>query len=136
MVRPPRRATALSWTVLGIVAQVSDPPEEPEEGEPGPRRGCGSGPDEPESPLRGWIDPDDRLWRHPSERVARPGPAGRTRRSCSTPRQRQPYRGAVMVLVGVGAVMAVGAWVVVLLSPASQRPLQSASRDTATRAPR
>ena len=37
---------------------------------------------------------------------------------------RHPYRGAIMVLVGVGAVAAVVAFVIVLLSPASQRPLQ------------
>ena len=34
-----------------------------------------------ETPLRGWIPPDDRLWRHPSEMVAgRPGGAGTTRK--------------------------------------------------------
>jgi S1-C subfamily serine protease len=36
-----------------------------------------------------------------------------------------------MVLVGVGAVMAAVAWVIVLLSPASEHPLESASLDTA-----
>jgi S1-C subfamily serine protease len=36
-----------------------------------------------------------------------------------------------MVLVGVGAVMAVVAWVIVLLSPASDHPLESASLDAA-----
>ena len=36
-----------------------------------------------------------------------------------------------MVLVGVGAVMAVVAWVIVLLSPASEHPLESATLDTA-----
>ena len=49
--------------------------------------------------------------------------------------QRHPYRSAVMVLVGVGAVMAAVAWVVVLLSPASQRPLEGATPDTAAAAP-
>ncbi len=56
---------------------MSDTPEQPDDGEPGPEEGGGAGPDEPESPLRGWIDPDDRLWRHPSEVAARgagPGP--------------------------------------------------------------
>ena len=51
------------------------------------------------------------------------------------PPQSHPYRGAVMVLVGVGAVMAVVAWVVVLLSPASQHPLRGATTDTAAAAP-
>ena len=108
---------------LGIVAQVSDTPEEPEDGAPGPGEGGGSSPDEPEAPLRGWIDPDDRLWRHPSE-VAGPGPAPDVP-SLLHPPPGHNYRSAVMVLVGVGAVMAVVAWVIVLLSPASDHPLDS-----------
>ena len=108
---------------------MSDTPEEPEDGAAGPAEGVGSGPDEPDAPLRGWIDPDDRLWRHPSE-VAGPGPGpgvpGRF-----PPPPHHNYRGAVMVLVGVGAVMAVVAWVIVLLSPASDHPVESATHDTA-----
>ncbi len=98
---------------------MSDTPEEPEEAEPGPEEGGGTGSDGPESPQRGWIDPDDRLWRHPSE-VAGP-PTGAPLLLNVPPRQ--SHRGVVMVLVGVVAVMAVAAWVVVLLSPASQHPL-------------
>ena len=79
----------------------------------------------------GWIDPDDRLWRHPSE-IAAPGSEAPALLNAP---QSHPYRGAVMVLVGVGAVMAVVAWVVVLLSPASQRPLQGATTDTDAAAP-
>ena len=101
---------------LGIVAQVSDTPEEPEDGAPGPEEGGESGQDGFESPQRGWIDPDDRLWRHPSE-VAGPGPAPDFRFPLDPP-SRHNYRSAVMVLVGVGAVMAVVALVIVLLSPA------------------
>ena len=40
-----------------------------------------------------------------------------------------------MVLVGVGAVMAVVAWVIVLLSPASDHPVESATQDTAAGGP-
>ena len=80
---------------------------------------------------RGWIDPEDRLWRHPSE-VTGHGP-GEVPVLLNAP-PRHPYRGAVMVLVGVVAVMAVVAWVVVLLSPASTRPL-STTRDTLAAAP-
>jgi len=40
-----------------------------------------------------------------------------------------------MVLVGVGSVMAVVAWVIVLLSPASEHPLRSTALDTATSGP-
>jgi len=112
---------------------MSDTPEEPDEGEPGPGEGGGQGADEPEAPLRGWIDPDDRLWRHPSE-VTGGGPGtGEVPVLLNAP-PRHPYRGAIMVLVGVLAVMAVVAWVVVLLSPASTRPL-STTRDTAAVAP-
>jgi putative serine protease PepD len=113
---------------------VSDTPEEPEEVEPGPEEGAEGGegtPDGAEAPLRGWIDPDDRLWRHPSEVAA---PSSEAPVLLNAP-QRHPYRGAVMVLVGVGAVMAVVAWVVVLLSPASQRPLQGRTADTVAAAP-
>lgn len=96
---------------------MNGPPEEPETGEPGRDEG-GADPDEPESRLRGWIDPDDRLWRHPSE-VA-PGAGGRP---VLSPPPKRRYRGPLMVLIGAGAVAAVGAFLVVLLSPSSQPPL-------------
>jgi putative serine protease PepD len=115
---------------LGIVAQVSDTPDEPEDGTPGPEEGGSGGQDEPDSPLRGWIDPDDRLWRHPSE-VAGSGPARDVPFVRNPPPPRHNHRNAVMVLVGVGAVMAVVAWVVVLLSPASDHPVESATQDSA-----
>ena len=108
---------------------MSDAPEEPEDGAPGPGENGEIGPDEPETPLRGWIDPDDRLWRHPSE-VAGQGPAPGAPPPV-TPPPHHNYRSAVMVLVGVGAVMAVVAWVIVLLSPASEHPLEQATRDSA-----
>ena len=118
---------------------MSDTPEQPDEGEPGPEEGGGAGPDEPESPLRGWIDPDDRLWRHPSEVTAGgsgPGPAaGPDTPVLLNAPPRRPYRSAAMVLVGVAAVAAAVAWVVVLLSPASQKPLSSATGDTVANAP-
>ncbi len=108
---------------------MSDTPEEPRDGDLGPDEGGTGDPDEPEAPLRGWIDPDDRLWRHPSE-VNTPDAPG-----FGAPR-RHPYRGAVMTFVGVAAVMAVVAWVAVLLSPASQRPLSdTAARDDAAGVP-
>ena len=118
---------------LGIVARVSDTPDEPEDGTPGPGEGGEGGRDEPDSPLRGWIDPDDRLWRHPSE-VGGSGPA-REVPFLLNPPPRHNYRSAVMVLVGVGAVMAVVAWVIVLLSPASDHPPESATHDTAATGP-
>jgi putative serine protease PepD len=108
-------------------------PDEPEDGTPGSGEGIGSGPDEPDAPLRGWIDPDDRLWRHPSE-VAGSGPPPNLPFPLNPPPQRQ-YRNAVMVLVGVGAVVAVVAWVIVLLSPASDHPLEPSTQDTAASGP-
>jgi S1-C subfamily serine protease len=112
---------------------VSETPEEPEDGAPGPNEGGGSSQDGADSPQRGWIDPDDRLWRHPSE-VAGPGPSTDVPFQLNRP-TRHNYRSAVMVLVGVGAVMAVAAWVIVLLSPASEHPLESAPQDTAASGP-
>jgi putative serine protease PepD len=103
---------------------VSGPPEEPESGDPGRDEG-GADPDEPESPLRGWIDPDDRLWRHPSEQV----PAVRAAGPVLSPPAKHRYRGTLMVFIAAGAVAAVGAFLVVLLSPASQSPLKGAGRN-------
>jgi S1-C subfamily serine protease len=110
---------------------VSDQPEEPADGEPVPHDGAADDAD-PDAPLRGWIDPDDRLWRHPSELGAGPGaqddpPTGPVTLS---PPQRHPFRNVAMILIGVAALVAVVAWIVVLLSPASQHPLSSATKDT------
>ena len=102
---------------------MSGQPEEPEGGEPG--REEGADPEEPEAPLRGWIDPDDRLWRHPSEQV----PAVRPARPVLSPPPKRRYRGALMVFIGAAAVAAVGVFLVVLLSPASERPLAGSGRN-------
>jgi S1-C subfamily serine protease len=99
---------------------VSGPPEEPEHG-PGRDEG-GSDPDEPQ---RGWIDPDDRLWRHPSEQV----PAVHDDRPVLSPPPERPYRRPLMLFIAAAAVAAAGAFVVVLLSPASQKPLKGAGHD-------
>ena len=76
---------------IGCVVWTGDPPSGPVLGtlppvsseSPGPED---TGPDDPDHSaadgdgLRGWIDPDDRLWRHPSESGA-PGPAAPTGRA-------------------------------------------------------
>ena len=49
---------------------------------------------------------------------------------------RHPWRSAVMVAVGAVAAMAVVAWVVLLLSPASDHPMPSATSDTQEGTPR
>ena len=104
---------------------MSGPPEEPESGEPGRDEG-GADPEEPESPLRGWIDPDDRLWRHPSEQVPAVRPVG----PVLSPPAKHRYRGALMVFVAAASLAAAGVFLVVLLSPASQSPVTEAGRDT------
>jgi S1-C subfamily serine protease len=103
---------------------VSDTPEEPREGDPGPEEGSGG--DDAESPLRGWIDPDDRLWRHPSEvpTAADGGPV------LLQPPPGKGHRTALMALVGAAAVVAVVVFVVVLLSPASDHPSTGGPADT------
>ena len=103
---------------------MSDVPEEP--GPDGPGHAEGEGPEDPDVPLRGWIDPDDRVWRHPSEQAAG---SGEDPVLLEAP-ARHPWRGVVMVAVGAIAVMAVVAWVVLLLSPASDHPMPSATGDT------
>ena len=86
----------------------------------------GADPEEPESPLRGWIDPDDRLWRHPSEQV----PAvGAVARPVLSPPSKRNYRGPLMLGIGAAAIVAVGAFVYVLLSPASQPPAQTSGQN-------
>jgi S1-C subfamily serine protease len=111
------RCDGTSAVDLCSLALVSGPPEEPEHG-PGRDEG-GSDPDEPQ---RGWIDPDDRLWRHPSEQV----PAVQEDRPVLSPPPERPYRRPLMLFIAAAAIAAAGAFVVVLLSPASQKPLKDA----------
>src|SRR3974390_1729993 len=112
------RCDGTSLTDLSSLAQVSGPPEEPESGGRGRDEG-GADPEEPEAPLRGWIDPDDRLWRHPSEQGPAVGGAG----PVLSPPPKRRSRGPLMVLIAAAAVAAAGAFLVFLLSPASQSPL-------------
>ena len=109
---------------IGSLAPVSDTPDEPVDGESGAEAGAG-GPDEPGAAQRGWIDPADRVWRHPSELA----PGGTSPVLLNAP-SHHPYRGAFMVLVGVAAVMAAVSFVLVLLSPASTRPPTGSTHDT------
>ncbi len=91
-------------------------PDEPEDGRPGPEGGGNL--EDPDTPLHGWIDPADRIWRHPSELG---GGAGAVPMVLNPPHH-HPYRNTAMTLVGVAAAMAAVAWIAVLLSPASDRP--------------
>ena len=107
---------------------MSDTPEEPIDGEPGP--GENGGGDDPESPHRGWIDPDDRLWRHPSE--VRPSAAAGP--VLLHPPSGKRHRTTLMLLVGAAAFVAVAVFVVVLLSPASDHPSTGGPADTSVAA--
>ena len=101
MVRPGGRADGTFLDFLGIVAQVSDTPEEPEDGDAGPGEGGGSGPDEPECPApRAGSIPTTGCGATP---VRWPARARRrtSRRALNAP-PRHNYRSAVMVLVGRG----------------------------------
>ena len=111
------------------MSESPEEPEEPQDGEPDPDdESLGS--DEADAALRGWIDPDDRLWRHPSE-AATPSAGHAPARRLIEPPARHPGRNVAMVLVGAAAVVAVVVWVVILLSPASDHPLTATTRDTA-----
>jgi S1-C subfamily serine protease len=124
MVRPGPRRDPKSPVGIGSLASVSETPEEPVDGEPGSGAGNGD-PDDPHSPQRGWIDPADRIWRHPSELA----PGGASPVLFNAPAHR-PSRAAIMVIVGVAAVMAAVAFILILLSPASSRPQAGSTRDT------
>ena len=126
--RPARDGTTRAD--LGSLAQVSDTPEEPVEGEPGPEEGGGG--DDADSPLRGWIDPDDRLWRHPSEVPTAADPAGPV---VLQPPEGKRHRTALMALVAAAAVVGVVAFVVLLLSPTSDHPSTGGPSDTVAAAP-
>ena len=102
MVRPGPSRDGISGADLGSLA----PGERHARGAPrrrsGPGRGRRTGPDGPERPQRGWIDPDDRLWRHPSEVAARRRRPGAPQRAAAG----TPTAARVMALVGAAAVMA------------------------------
>jgi trypsin-like peptidase/PDZ domain-containing protein len=80
--------------------------------------------------LGGWIDPADRLWRHPSE-VARstsvPGPG--------TVSVLHQHRSKAMVLVGASAILATVAGMIILLSPSSDRPVVTGGESALSDAP-
>jgi S1-C subfamily serine protease len=78
--------------------------------------------------LRGWIDPDDRLWRHPSELAGGGAPSPETHLAGI----RHPR---VMILIGAAATVAAIAWALVLLSPASDRPAPAPTNENATDIP-
>jgi len=102
------------------------PQEPPEEG--AEREDSGSPAYGSDASLRGWIDPDDRLWRHPSE------VATGAVRGASTPLSgiRHPR---TMILIGAAATLAAIAWAIILISPASDQPAATTASDNAPEIP-
>ncbi len=102
------------------------PQEPPEEGPE--TEDSGTPTDGFDASLRGWIDPDDRLWRHPSE------VASSAVRTSNTPLGgiRHPR---TMILIGAAATLAAIAWAIVLISPASDQPAATTASDNAPEIP-
>jgi serine protease Do len=96
-----------------------EPPEEGPETDDSGNATSGSDP-----ALRGWIDPDDRLWRHPSE-VAKGAARAADARLAGI---RHPR---TMILIGAAATLAAIAWAIVLISPASDPPTATTASDNA-----
>ncbi len=93
---------------------MSPTPEEPPDG----------GSEEDDAGTRGWIDPDDRLWRHPSEVAAGSAPAAPVP---TRSRRRTP----IMIAVGAVAALAAAAGTFVLIAPGATRPPTAAGRTAA-----
>jgi S1-C subfamily serine protease len=109
---------------------VTPTPEEPLE--EGPERDfSGGAADGSEAALRGWIDPDDRLWRHPSELAA--AATATTRTAGIRPTSARHPR--MMLLIGAAATLAAVAWAIVLISPASDQPGSLPANDTTADVP-
>ena len=102
-------------------------PEEPLEEGPD-RDNSGHFPSDADAALRGWIDPDDRLWRHPSELAARATKAAGTRPILT----RHPR---ATLLIGAAATLAAVAWAIVLLSPPSNHTGFTPASDSASEVP-
>jgi S1-C subfamily serine protease len=100
---------------------VTPTPEEPPEEGPD-RDDSGSSSFGSDAAWRGWIDPDDRLWRHPSE------VAGRAVRTADT-RPIAARHPKTVVLIGAAATLAAVAWAIVLLSPPSDHPASLPGND-------
>ena len=99
---------------------MTPPPLQPPEGDDG------------DPPFRGWIDPDDRLWRHPSE-VA--GARAAAVAAVAEGSRLHRYRDSLMIAVGVAATMAAVAGLVILLSPTSDKPQTVSTSEAVADAP-
>jgi len=106
---------------------VTPAPDEPPTG----------GPDEEDADWHGWIDPDDRLWRHPSE-VAGASAASAASAASSTPGPpglRDHRRTRIMMLVGAVAAVSAAVSVGILLAQDAPPSAPTANTDAASDAP-
>jgi S1-C subfamily serine protease len=106
---------------------VTPPPDEPTEG----------GPEDEDSASNGWIDPDDRLWRHPSEVAGGPGTVGASTGPGpdATATTWDVRRNRIMMLVGAMAVAAAAVWIGILLTQDVPHPTKTSVSDAASDAP-
>ena len=102
-------------------------PEEPLEEGPD-QDNSGKSPYDADPALRGWIDPEDRLWRHPSELAAR---ATRV----AAPRPLLTRHPRATLLIGAAATLAAVAWAIVLFAPSSDQAGLSPANESASEVP-
>jgi S1-C subfamily serine protease len=107
---------------------VTPTPEEPLEEGPD-QDNSGKSPYDADPALRGWIDPDDRLWRHPSELAPRATLASGTRPPLLS---RHPR---ATLLIGAAAAVAAVAWAIVLLAPSPDQGGLSRASESASDIP-
>jgi S1-C subfamily serine protease len=106
-----------------VTPSLHDPPA----GEPEDEGPDGFG-DESDVNWRGWIDPEDRLWRHPSEL------AGSSPEPTLAPTG-VDHRARTMIAVGAVAALAAVVWTVILLSPPSVHPPLQTDRGSTSDSP-
>ncbi len=104
---------------------------------PAPDEPPTGGPDEEDADWHGWIDPDDRLWRHPSE-VAGASAASAASAASGTPGPpglRDHRRTRIMMLVGAVAAVSAAVSVGILLAQDAPPSAPTATTDAASDAP-
>jgi S1-C subfamily serine protease len=104
---------------------------------PTPNEPLDGGPEEEDSSSKGWIDPDDRLWRHPSEVAGGTGAPGAPNgpRAETGAATRDLRRTRIMVLVGAVAIASAAVWIGILLSQDVPHPAKAPITDAASDAP-
>jgi S1-C subfamily serine protease len=104
---------------------VTPAPDEPPTG----------GPDEEDADTHGWIDPDDRLWRHPSEVAGASASSPAAAAAVGPPGPRDHRRTRIMMLVGAVAAASAAVSVGILLAQGAPPSAPTATTDAASDAP-